>query len=81
MAKLFVKPRNEAQALTRMETLPWAYHSEAEGLDLIARWKRGERNAVVAELKAEVECHRMALNWSKGEYINNVLKILAPLAR
>jgi hypothetical protein len=59
-----------------MKTLPWAYHSEEEGMALITQWQQGQRQAVLEELRAEIATHIQCSNYAKAGYIKKVADVL-----
>jgi hypothetical protein len=77
MHDIIVNPKNEAEALERIKTLPWAFSSREDGERMISQWKAGLREEVLEALRAEIHCHEQAGNWSKAEYIRKVLLALS----
>jgi hypothetical protein len=76
MNDIIINPTNEAEALERIKTLPWAFSSREDGEQMISQWKAGNREEVFEALRAEIHCHEQADNWSKATYIRNVQRAL-----
>jgi N-dimethylarginine dimethylaminohydrolase len=76
MHDIIINPANEAEALERIKTLPWAFSSREDGERMISQWKAGNREEVFEALRAEIHCHEQADNWSKATYIKNVQRAL-----
>jgi N-dimethylarginine dimethylaminohydrolase len=76
MNEIIINPTNEAEALERIKTLPWAFSSREDGEQMISQWKAGNREEVFEALRAEIHCHEQADNWSKATYIRNVQRAL-----
>jgi hypothetical protein len=76
MHEIIVNPKNEAEALERIKTLPWAFSSREDGERMIRHWKAGYQVEVLGALSAEIHCHQQAGNWAKATYIKNVLRAL-----
>lgn len=78
---LILNPKTEIEALTRMRSLPWAYHSEDEGSELIMKWLDGQRAAVIGELDCEIHTHKLCGNFAKADYINAVARVLRKVVK
>jgi hypothetical protein len=76
MHDIIINPTNEAEALERIKTLPWAFSSREDGERMISQWKTGNRNEVLEALSAEIHCHKQAGNCAKADYIQKVLTAL-----
>jgi hypothetical protein len=76
MHDITINPANEAEALERIKTLPWAFSSREDGERMIRHWKAGYQVEVLGALSAEIHCHQQADNWSKATYIRNVQRAL-----
>jgi hypothetical protein len=73
---IIIEPKNQAEALERIKTLPWAFSTREDGDELIRQWMRGDREYVLDLLRAEINCHETAGNASTATYIRNVEQVL-----
>jgi hypothetical protein len=62
VSNIIIEPKNEAEALERIKTLPWAFSTREDGDKMICQWFREDREYVLDLLKAEISCHRTAGN-------------------
>jgi hypothetical protein len=76
MHDIIINPKNEAEALERIKTLPWAFSSREDGEHMINQWKAGNQVGVLGALSAEIHCHEQAGNCAKAGYIRKVLVAL-----
>jgi hypothetical protein len=76
MDDIIINPTNEAEALERIKTLPWAFSSREDGERMISQWKAGDHSRVLNRLYEEINCHRQCGNFSKASYIRKVLVAL-----
>jgi hypothetical protein len=73
---IIIEPKNQAEALERIKTLPWAFSTREDGDEMIRQWMAGDREHVLNVLNAEIDCHKGAGNEAKATYIQNVERVL-----
>jgi hypothetical protein len=69
---------NLADALVRLETLPYAFSSQEDGKQWRADWSNwlNRRAQIIQTLELEVHTHQQCGNFAKAGYVQEVLTVL-----